>query len=221
VEAALVDLAGQALGRDPDEGLRAIAALRRALDEVEAAHVSTAVRRGWSWARVGEALGVSRQAAHRKHARRPLAPPAQEDTAKLIVSPESRLVVLMARGEAAGRMDDVVKTHHLLLGLLHHGEGRAAEALCEVGVTLQSARLQADLFFPTRMVESIPSKLPLSVETREALEQAIREMARCGDRTLCSDHLLLALLRDPECDAVRLLAGLGVSTEAVERGLSA
>lgn len=216
-----MDLAGQALATNPEEALRAVAALREELDEIEAAQVSAALRKGWSWARVGKALGVSKQAVHRKHSRRPLAPPRPEEAARLIVSRESRLVVLMARGEAAGRQDSVVKTHHLLLGLLQHGEGKAAQAMAAMGVTLRSARLQADMFFPSELVEGTPSRLPLSGRTRTALEQATREMARRGDRTLCGEHLLLALLRDPESNAVALLAGLGVSTEDLERALGA
>jgi hypothetical protein len=222
VESAIVDLAGQALGGDPEDALPAVAALRGELDDVEAAHVSAAVRRGWSWRRIGEALGVSKQAAHRKHSRRPLSPPTADEAARLIVSRDSRLVVLMARGEAAGRHDAVVGTEHLLLGLLQHGEGKAAAALAEVGVTVLNARVQADLFFPSQLAENtVPSALPLSKRARAALEQATREVARRGDRTLCPEHLLLALLRDPEAGAVRVLAGLGVSPEAIEGAIPA
>jgi hypothetical protein len=216
---AVVDLAGHALTDDPEDGLRALAALREELDELEAEHVSTALRKGWSWSRVGEALGITKQAAHRKYRRRPLRPPAPQEAARLIVSTESRLVVLMARGEAAGRLDSVVRTQHLLLGMLQHGEGRAAEALASMGVTLQSARVQADMLFPSEFAENAPSSLPLSPRARAALEQATREMTRRGDRALCSEHLLLAVLRDPDSGAVRLLDGLGVSADEVERAV--
>ncbi|MEA2496867.1 MAG: hypothetical protein QOJ29_4778, partial [Thermoleophilaceae bacterium] len=73
-DASLVDLAGKALGPDPDEGLAAIAELRREIDRVEEAHVARAVRARWTWSRIGQALGVSRQAVHRKYASRSLAP---------------------------------------------------------------------------------------------------------------------------------------------------
>ena len=55
---------------DPAEGLAAVVALRRMADRLEAAEVERAVRDGWTWARVAEALGVSRQAVHKKHAKR-------------------------------------------------------------------------------------------------------------------------------------------------------
>ncbi|MFI6793774.1 helix-turn-helix domain-containing protein [Nonomuraea sp. NPDC050383] len=64
------DLARAAAGPDPGVGLAAVAALRTLLEELEAAHVSHARDRGWSWERIADALGVKRQTVHRKHARR-------------------------------------------------------------------------------------------------------------------------------------------------------
>jgi hypothetical protein len=54
---------------DPILGLAAVLALRDLADEVEAAHVVSARRQGWSWADIGQALGVSRQSVHKKYAR--------------------------------------------------------------------------------------------------------------------------------------------------------
>jgi len=55
---------------DPADALAAVGALRRLADRVEDAAVERAVLDGWSWAEVAEALGVTRQAVHKKHARR-------------------------------------------------------------------------------------------------------------------------------------------------------
>jgi DNA-directed RNA polymerase specialized sigma24 family protein len=55
---------------DPREGLEAVVALRRMLEALEAAQVENAFVAGWSWARIAEVLGVSKQAVHKKHARR-------------------------------------------------------------------------------------------------------------------------------------------------------
>lgn len=55
---------------DPAEGLRAIASLRRLADDLEAEQVQRARQHGWSWRDIGAALGVSGQAAHKKHRRR-------------------------------------------------------------------------------------------------------------------------------------------------------
>ncbi|WP_119070215.1 hypothetical protein [Rubrobacter indicoceani] len=54
----------------PREGLEAVVALRRLLEGLEAAHVERAYEAGWTWAEMAEVLGVSKQAVHRKHAKR-------------------------------------------------------------------------------------------------------------------------------------------------------
>lgn len=54
----------------PAEGLAAVVALRRLADQLEAAEVERAIRQGWSWSRIAEALGVTRQAVHKKFAKR-------------------------------------------------------------------------------------------------------------------------------------------------------
>jgi hypothetical protein len=52
---------------DPAVGLRAVVALRRLADQVESAQVASARRSGWSWEQIGDALGVSRQAVHKRY----------------------------------------------------------------------------------------------------------------------------------------------------------
>jgi DNA-directed RNA polymerase specialized sigma24 family protein len=63
-------LATAAANRDPATGLRAVAALRKLLEQLESAQVSSARRQGWSWQDIADALGVSRQAVHKKHSAR-------------------------------------------------------------------------------------------------------------------------------------------------------
>ena len=54
----------------PADGLAAVVALRRLADRLEDAEVERALNEGWPWSRIAEALGVTRQAVHKKHARR-------------------------------------------------------------------------------------------------------------------------------------------------------
>lgn len=56
--------------QDPREGLEAVVALRRLLEALEAAQIENAILAGWSWAQIAEVLGVSKQAVHKKHAKR-------------------------------------------------------------------------------------------------------------------------------------------------------
>jgi hypothetical protein len=61
-------LAEATASRDPDVGLRAVASLRLLLESLEELQVESARAQGWSWAQIADALGVTRQAVHKKHA---------------------------------------------------------------------------------------------------------------------------------------------------------
>ena len=65
-----VDLASEATDADPAVGLRAVAALRKLLDRLEALQVDNARALGWSWQVIADELHVSKQAVHKKHAGR-------------------------------------------------------------------------------------------------------------------------------------------------------
>ena len=60
-------LAGAASNADPTVGLRAVASLRILLESLERLQVENARERGWSWQQIADALGVSKQAVHKKH----------------------------------------------------------------------------------------------------------------------------------------------------------
>lgn len=63
------DLSAQLHSTDPAVGLRAVGALHRLAEQVEASHVRLARQQGWSWEQIGDALGVSRQSIHAKYGR--------------------------------------------------------------------------------------------------------------------------------------------------------
>lgn len=67
---AFVPTEEEAVPRDPAEGLAAVGALRQLADRLEAGQVERAIEDGWTWAEIAAALGVSRQAVHKKHAKR-------------------------------------------------------------------------------------------------------------------------------------------------------
>lgn len=62
------ELLAAASSPDPAVGLRAVSALRALADRIETLHVTAAREAGWTWAQIAEALGVSKQAVHKKHA---------------------------------------------------------------------------------------------------------------------------------------------------------
>jgi hypothetical protein len=73
------DLAAAASSADPRVGLRAVVALRRLLEGLEHLQVANARRRGWSWQEIADALEITRQGVHKKHATRVPTQDSQED----------------------------------------------------------------------------------------------------------------------------------------------
>ncbi|MGZ5385001.1 MAG: helix-turn-helix domain-containing protein [Aeromicrobium sp.] len=59
----------EASSDDPAVGLRAVVALRRLTDRLEVIQVTAARRAGWTWQQIGDALGITRQAVHKKYGR--------------------------------------------------------------------------------------------------------------------------------------------------------
>jgi hypothetical protein len=221
----------------PTEALRALAHLRRRIDELEAEQVDSALKCGYSWRLIAEAIGVSRQAAHRKHAPRVAAAARRQEEQsvagnRLVIVGPARTAVVMARQEAAAVQSRIVGTEHLLSGLVRERKGIAAEALTNLGVALDKVRhcaqVSADRANGDPETEDLspppwarPARLPFSRRGRQALEQALREAVRLEDEHLGVEHLLLALLRDPDSRAVQCLERLDVTAAMVEDELGA
>jgi ATP-dependent Clp protease ATP-binding subunit ClpA len=204
----------------PREGLETVAAVRARLERLEALHVENAVRAGWSWRQVAEAMGVTKQAVHKKHARRvaeKLAVEAGGERGRLIVTGEARRSVRLAREEAEALGAARVRPDHLLLGLLR-GTGPAAGALGDAGITLARARAAARALPADPVDGPAPApgeRLPIAPDARGVLEESLRRAVARGDGHLGVEHLLLAFLRD-EGRGAALLAGLAVDPAALE-----
>jgi ATP-dependent Clp protease ATP-binding subunit ClpA len=219
----------------PEKGLPAIAALRAEVEALERHHVATAVADGWTWSRVAEALGVSKQAAHKKHARMaralnttdPREAVPGNDSVK--VTPEARRAVRCGRDEARAAGLSTVGTEHLLLGVLRADEKSvAARALAAEGVTVDGARAAlAPTLTEEDQAVSVTSSgtaeaaraTGVSPLARACLEASLREAVRRNDRHLGLEHLLLALVARDDGGAARTLTRLGTSTAAVRRRL--
>lgn len=205
-----------ALGRNPGNGLEAIRRLRHELERAEEAQVANALASGWSWARIGRALGVSRQAVHRKYAR---CAPSPLATSVPSVAGSVRVVLVLARTEAAARGDALVGTEHLLLALLQQGEGRAAHALRDAGASLRMLRAAADVHAPADICSVPPSRIGMTARAAAALDRAALLAQEDGDQRMGDHHLLQGVLANPMSGAVALLRVTGVPAEAVLRDL--
>jgi transposase-like protein len=206
---------------DPETALRALSALRRELDAMEPVLVARARTTGATWSQVARSLGVSKQAAHRKH-RRPADDAARSPAEpKLLVTGEARRSVKLAREEAARLGQPTVGTEHLLLGILRCQAGHAVKALHSLGVTHEEA---LGALSPT-----IGGQRPrsgagdrgdgISPHARRILEGSMREALGRGDGYIGIEHLLLALLADSRNGAVQTLEALRVSPTQIRRRL--
>jgi ATP-dependent Clp protease ATP-binding subunit ClpA len=149
---------------------------------------------------------------------------------------DARRCVEDAMEEARLLGHDTVGDEDLLLGILHTGQGQAAEALSSLGVTLDGARQESERLLSEALSSigisfeevrrgagdafemRLPNdrRIPFSPGAKEALEQALREARRLGDNRITSEHVLLGTVRNEDGTAVRMLTNLGVSPAAVE-----
>src|SRR5436190_14001880 len=203
----------QVFGREPGQALRAIRRLRKELELAEEGQVANALAQGWSWARIGRALGISRQAAHRKYSHcipAPLATPGP------VLAPSVRTAVMLARSEAAGRGDVLVGTEHLLLGLLQQGEGAVPAVLREAGVGLRLLRAALDVLAPSDIACISPAQMSFTARATRAFERAALTAHSEGNRRITDVHVLAALLEAHTSGAVMILRAIGVEPNRMQ-----
>ncbi|HTU88252.1 MAG TPA: Clp protease N-terminal domain-containing protein [Solirubrobacteraceae bacterium] len=207
---------------DPETALRALTALRRELDATEPEIVVRALQRGASWSQIARALGISKQAAHRKyrHLFDPTAAVAADQ--RIAVSEEARQCIQFAREEAKRLAQPAVATEHILLGILRCDGSQAREALSAEGVTLDAARgcLQTTMpGLPPDEHERPAEEYAVSAHARRIVEGSRREARDRGKDSIGVEHLLLALLSDSRNGAVQTLEELRTTSERIRRRL--
>src|SRR5215217_7129633 len=125
------------------------------------------------------------------------------------LSDGERAVVAAAEAEARKLRHDRLGTEHLLLGVLSHPDEPGARALAKLGVTLGPTRAQVMRIVGLPETPSPPA-LTRTPMARGALAGALREAIEAGHTTVRSEHVLLALLRERDSVAVRVLRDAGV-----------
>jgi ATP-dependent Clp protease ATP-binding subunit ClpA len=197
---------------EPETALEKLRELRDELVAFERARVAQALRTGSSFGSVAKALGISRQAAHRRY--RELSPP-QGKSLSLSLSSQVRQAIRLAREEAAAAGARGLSSGHLLLGVLRSGGGTSS-ALEAGGVTADATRrcLRSDGDGDS------PGDPAATAEAAKAVLAEAAQIARARHASsIEADHLVLAALNGPDGGARRAVTALGVTPAAVRRRL--
>src|SRR6201999_1049485 len=118
----------------------------------------------------------------------------------------ARRVVVLAQEEARMLNHNYIGTEHILLGLIHEGEGVAAKALESLGISLEAVRQQA------------PSgHIPFTPRAKKVLELSLREALQLGHNYIGTEHILLGLIREGDGVAAQVLVKLGADLNRVRQ----
>jgi hypothetical protein len=206
---------------DPEVALRALTSLRRELDAFERVQAWKALDAGSSYGSVARALGISRQAAHRRYRELAAAtePPPGGEPVRLRVAPEARAAVQLAAEEAAALGAARMGSEHLLLGILRAGDGFAAGTLRAHGVMLEAARAAAQPTLAEEQGEPDDPTPAVTAYARRVFGEALRGAAADPGHLIQVGDLLRAALRDERGGACQTLAALGVDADAIRAAL--
>ena len=127
----------------------------------------------------------------------------------------SRKVVVLAQEESGRLRHNYIGTEHLLLGLILEEEGVAAQALMNVGVTLEGVREQVEGI--VGYGEADTSQKPFASGSKRVLESSLKEAMRLGHNFIGTEHLLLGLLAEGEGTSATVLSNLGIDPQSVRR----
>jgi Clp amino terminal domain, pathogenicity island component len=126
----------------------------------------------------------------------------------------ARRVVVLAQEEARLLNHNHIGTEHILLGLVHEGEGVAYLALTELGISLDAVRAQVEAEIGQGS-EAPGGHIPFTPRAKKVLELSLREALQLGHNYIGTEHILLGLIREGEGVAARVLVGLGAGLDRV------
>ncbi|MEV0280793.1 Clp protease N-terminal domain-containing protein [Streptomyces sp. NPDC050610] len=166
-------------------------------------YVSKAKRTGASWTEIGDAIGVSKQAAQQRHTPAPF-----EGFTDL-----NRHSIVLAQEAARTHKHDFIGTEHLLLGLLGEPRSLAYDVLAAKAESAQRVRDAIEEAMPPAGEKALRGHIAFRPESKEAIEQARRASADLGHDWIGTEHTLLGLIRVEESPAAQILRDLGFTPE--------
>ncbi|NCV77140.1 MAG: AAA family ATPase, partial [Actinobacteria bacterium] len=128
----------------------------------------------------------------------------------------ARRVVVLAQEEARMLNHNYIGTEHILLGLIHEGEGVAAKGLEALGISLEGVRSQVEEIIGQG--QQAPSgHIPFTPRAKKVLELSLREALQLGHNYIGTEHILLGLIREGEGVAAQVLVKLGADLNRVRQ----
>src|ERR1700728_4837090 len=128
----------------------------------------------------------------------------------------ARRVVVLAQEEARMLNHNYIGTEHILLGLIHEGEGVAAKALTSLGISLEAVRQQVEEIIGQG--QQAPSgHIPFTPHAKKVLELSLREALQLGHNYTGTEHILLGLIREGDGVAAQVLVKLGADLNRVRQ----
>jgi ATP-dependent Clp protease ATP-binding subunit ClpC len=128
----------------------------------------------------------------------------------------ARRVVVLAQEEARMLNHNYIGTEHILLGLIHEGEGVAAKALESLGISLEAVRSQVEEIIGQG--QAAPTgHIPFTPRAKKVLELSLREALQLGHNYIGTEHILLGLIREGEGVAAQVLQKLGADLNRVRQ----
>ncbi|MFC4222574.1 ATP-dependent Clp protease ATP-binding subunit [Lysinibacter cavernae] len=128
----------------------------------------------------------------------------------------ARRVVVLAQEEAKMLNHNYIGTEHILLGLIHEGEGVAAKALESLGISLDAVREQVTDIIGTGQQQPT-GHIPFTPRAKKVLELSLREALQLGHNYIGTEHILLGLIREGEGVAAQVLVKLGADLNRVRQ----
>jgi ATP-dependent Clp protease ATP-binding subunit ClpC len=128
----------------------------------------------------------------------------------------ARRVVVLAQEEARMLDHNYIGTEHILLGLVHEGEGVAAKAMAAMEISLEAVRQQVEEIIG-RGQQAPSGHIPFTPRAKKVLELSLRESLQLGHDYIGTEHILLGLLREGEGVAAQVLVRLGADLNRVRQ----
>jgi ATP-dependent Clp protease ATP-binding subunit ClpC len=124
--------------------------------------------------------------------------------------------VVLAQEEARMLNHNYIGTEHILLGLIHEGEGVAAKALESLGISLDAVRQQVEKIIG-RGQQAPSGHVPFTPRAKKVLELSLREAKALGHNYIGTEHILLGLIREGSGVAAQVLVKLGADLNRVRQ----